>query len=152
MPIPRTFGIGMLAQQASVKIETIRYYERSGLMPSPPRTAGRHRLYNDRHLRRLLFIRRCRGLGFSMIEIRDLVDLVDTNGYTCREVRSLTFEHAREVRRKIDDLRRLERTLTEIASKCRGDAVPECPIIDALLDPQTPHSDDGESRRRGNHP
>lgn len=136
MSTPRTFGIGLLAHEAGVKIKTIRYYERSRLMPDPPRTNGRHRLYNVDHLKRLVFIRRCRQLGFSIEEIRDLLGLIVTNRYTCTEVRALTLEHAGDIRRRIDDLRRLERILTEIASKCRGDAVPECPIIDALLDPR----------------
>ena len=136
MSLPRTFGIGQLAAESSVGIETIRYYERSGLMPNPPRTEGRHRLYTDGHLRRLVFIRRCRQLGFSTDEIRGLLDLVDGHKYTCGEVRALTLERASDVRRKIDDLCRLEKTLTGIASECLGGAVPDCPIIDVLLDPR----------------
>ncbi|HEY5568893.1 MAG TPA: helix-turn-helix domain-containing protein [Gammaproteobacteria bacterium] len=136
MSPPRTFGIGPLARQSGVKIETIRYYERSGLMPDPPRTDGRHRLYSEDHLKRLLFIRRCRQLGFSMEQVRGLLHLVDGGRYTCGEVQALTLEHAGDVHRKIRDLRRLEKTLTGIAAKCRGGAVPACPIVDALLDPQ----------------
>jgi MerR family mercuric resistance operon transcriptional regulator len=134
MATPRTYGIGELARQAQVKVETVRYYEQSGLLPNPPRTEGGHRLYTEAHRKRLVFIRRCRELGFSMEEIRGLLDLVDGRKYTCGEVRSLTLEHAASVRRKIEDLRRLEKTLARIASECAGGAVPECPIIAALFD------------------
>lgn len=123
--------------KSGVKVETVRYYEQSGLPPNPPRTEGGHRLYTEGHLKRLVFIRRCRQLGFTMEEIRGLLDLVDGGKYTCGEVQALTLEHAADVRRKIKDLRRLERTLTRIASDCEGGAVPECPIINALLDPRT---------------
>lgn len=137
MAMPRTFGIGELAKQSGVKVETVRYYEQSGLLPNPPRTEGGHRLYTDAHFKRLVFIRRCRELGFSMEEIRALLDLVDGRKYKCGEIQALTLEHAAAVRRKIEDLRQLERTLTRIAAECEGGAVPECPIINALLDPRT---------------
>ena len=136
MPLPRTFGIGRLASQSGVKVETVRYYEQSGLMPDPPRTEGGHRLYTEEHLRRLIFIRRCRQLGFVMEEIRGLLGLIDGGNYTCGEVQALTLEHAKSVREKIKDLKRLEKTLTQIASECEGGAVPECAIVDALLDPK----------------
>lgn len=135
MSLPRTFGIGQLAERSGVKVETVRYYEQSGLMPDPPRTEGGHRLYTEEHLRRLIFIRRCRQLGFVMEEIRGLLYLIDGGKYTCGEVQALTLDHARSVREKIKDLKRLEKTLTRIASECEGGAVPECPIVDALLDP-----------------
>jgi MerR family mercuric resistance operon transcriptional regulator len=126
-------GIGALSAQTGVNIETIRYYEREGLLPHPPRTAGGHRSYSEDHLKRLTFIRRSRELGFSMAEIRDLLALVDGRSYTCGEVKALTLEHAKSVRRKIADLQRMDRMLVKIASGCEGGTVPECPIIDALL-------------------
>jgi len=129
-----TFTIGELSKRADIKIETIRYYEKSGIMPSPPRSSGGYRLYDDAHERRLRFIGRCRQLGFSMRDIGDLLGLLDDNRYTCADVRSLTLGHADAVQQKIRDLRRLEKALRQIASRCTGDAVPECPIIDALLD------------------
>lgn len=132
----REFTIGELSKRTGVKIETIRYYEKSGIMPDPPRSAGGFRLYRQEQLHRLRFIRRCRQLGFSMMDIEGLLGLVDDHGYTCGEVRALTLEHADMVRQKIADLRRLEKTLRGIASQCTGKAVPECPIIDALLDPK----------------
>ncbi len=129
------FTIGALSENTGVKIETIRYYEKSGIMPNPPRSAGGFRMYREEHLNRLRFIRRCRQLGFSMAEIEGLLGLVDDHGYTCSEVRSLTMEHADMVKQKIKDLKRLEKTLRSIASQCTGKEVPDCPIIDALQDP-----------------
>ena len=130
------FGIGVLSEQTGVNIETIRYYEREGLLPHPPRTAGGHRSFSEDHLKRLTFIRRCRELGFSMREVRDLLALVDGGSYTCGEVRALTMDHAKSVQQKIADLRRIEKALVDISSRCEGGEIPECPIIDALLDAQ----------------
>jgi MerR family mercuric resistance operon transcriptional regulator len=138
MPTPRTFGIGELARESGVGIETVRYYERSELMPNPPRTEGGRRIYTQDHLKRLVFIRRCRELGFSLEEIRGLLDLVDGKQYTCGEVQAMTLGHAETVRRRIASLRRLEKTLSRVAAKCSGGTVPDCPIIDALLDPTAP--------------
>jgi MerR family mercuric resistance operon transcriptional regulator len=134
MGTPPHVGIGALSEQTGVKIETIRYYEREGLLPSPPRTSGGHRSYSEDHLKRLTFIRRSRELGFSMAEIRELLALVDGGSYTCGEIKALTLDHAQSVRSKITDLQRMEKMLVEIASGCAGGTVPDCPIIDALLD------------------
>jgi len=125
-------SIGALSQRTGCNIETIRYYERIGLMPSPPRTAGGHRSYGSVHERRLGFIRRCRELGFSIEEIRVLLGLVDGGDYTCGEVKAVTDRHIDDVRRKIADLRKLKRTLEKIGAACAGGKVPQCPIIDAL--------------------
>jgi MerR family transcriptional regulator, mercuric resistance operon regulatory protein len=131
---PRGDGlsIGALAKRTGVNLETIRYYERIGLVPAPPRTAGGHRVYGRDHLKRLAFIRRARGLGFTLDEIRTLLGLVDGNGYTCAEVREITLRHLALVRRKIADLGRLEHSLADMAARCTGDSVPDCAVIDAL--------------------
>ena len=126
---------GALAARTGCNIETIRYYERIGLLPPPPRSAGGHRLYGEGLMRRLNFVRRSRHLGFSIDEIRELLRLVDGGTYTCGEVEQLARAHIREIRRKIADLRRLERVFEMMAAQCSGDAVPDCPIIDALFDP-----------------
>ncbi len=125
-------SIGSLSQRTGCNIETIRYYERIGLMPEPPRTAGGHRCYGKSHERRLGFIRRCRELGFSIEEIRVLLGLVDGGDYTCGEVKAVADRHLDDVRRKIADLKKLERTLKDVGLACDGSQVPECPIIDAL--------------------
>lgn len=125
-------SIGTLSRRTGCNTETIRYYERIGLMPEPPRTVGGHRSYSKAHERRLGFIRRCRELGFSIEEIRVLLGLVDGGDYTCGEVKAVTDRHLDGVRRKIADLGKLERTLQKIGAACAGGRVPECPIIDSL--------------------
>ncbi|MGH6876857.1 MAG: MerR family transcriptional regulator [Rhizomicrobium sp.] len=129
-------AIGALGKRSGVNVETIRYYEKIGLMPAPPRSAGGYRLYTSDHLKRLTFIRRGRELGFSLEELRKLLRLVDGHNYTCAEVRALTMEHVAEIRGKIADLKRLQLVVTDIAGRCSGKRIPECPIIDALFQPQ----------------
>jgi len=126
--------IGQLSEQTDCKIETIRYYERIGLLPAPARSEGGYRMYDDNHRRRLSFIRRSRELGFTIDEIRGLLNLVDGGNYTCSDVKAITMEHVENIREKIADLKKLEKTLSRIASQCAGDATPECPIVDALFD------------------
>ncbi|MFQ5544684.1 MAG: helix-turn-helix domain-containing protein [Acidiferrobacterales bacterium] len=125
--------IDALSKQTGCHIETIRYYERIGILPAPPRTEGGHRLYGRDHLKRLFFVRRSRELGFRLEEVRGLLSLVDGGHYTCAEVRTLTLKHAGEVKRKITDLRKMERVLKDMASQCEGGEIPECPVIDALF-------------------
>ena len=126
------FPIGTLSAETGVNIETIRYYEKIGLIPAPPRTEGRQRVYDAIHLKRLTFIRRGRELGFSLNEIRALLGLVRGGDLSCAEVKTMTEQHVTDIRRKVKDLKRLERVLTELADKCRGNAVPDCPILDVL--------------------
>ena len=125
--------IGALSRQTRCNIETIRYYERIGLLPAPPRSDGGHRLYGQNHLKRLTFVRRSRELGFKLQEVRGLLQLVDGGDYTCAEVKALTLDHVVEVRRKIADLRKMERVLKDMASQCENEQIPSCPIIDALF-------------------
>ena len=123
---------GELAEQSGCNIETVRFYEKRGLLPAPPRTAGGHRDYARAHLERLMFIRRARELGFTLDQIRDLLALVDGGDWTCAEIKAMTLEHLGHVRRKIMDLESLARTLADMAAQCDGGAVPQCPIIEAL--------------------
>jgi len=123
---------GELAQRSGCNIETVRFYERQGLLPAPPRTAGGHRDYAFEHLKRLTFIRRSRELGFTLGEVRSLLGLVDGGEWTCAQVRAMTLEHLADVQRKIADLQSLAQILGDMASQCDGSAVPECPIVDAL--------------------
>ena len=124
--------IGRLSELTDCKIETIRYYEKIGLLPEPARTDGGYRVYEDEQMKRLSFVRRCRELGFTIDEIRGLLALVDGGNYTCGDIKKLTLEHVDSIRQKIKDLKKLEKTLSKIASQCSGDSTPECPIIDAL--------------------
>ncbi len=123
---------GKLAKLAKVNAETIRYYEKAGLMPFPPRSAGGHRVYGQPHVKRLAFIRRCRELGFNLEEIRGFLALVDGGKYTCGEVLQLTQAHISDIQLKIRDLQKMKKTLTEISKQCSGKQAPECPIVDTL--------------------
>lgn len=133
MKITEGLSIGSLSQQSGVNIETIRYYEKIGVMPEPARTAGGYRVYGQGHVKRLHFVRRGRELGFSLDELRALLRLVDGHSYTCAEVHALTVEHLKDIQQKISDLRRLERVMSEMAASCSRDQIPECPVIDALF-------------------
>lgn len=124
---------GTLAKQSGVNSETIRYYEKIGLMPDPIRSSGGHRIYEQPHLKRLSFIRRTRELGFTLEEIRGLLGLVDGGDYTCAEVRNRTLSHLDDVAQKIRDLQKMQRTLKSMVSKCDGGLVPDCPIVDELF-------------------
>lgn len=132
--------IGKLARHSGVNIETIRYYERIGMLPAPPRSAGGHRLYDEDHLKRLSFVRRCRQLGFSLDEVRALLSLVDGGDYSCDDVRRMALHQLDAVRRRIKDLRIMERTLDEMAGRCDGGEVPDCPIVETLFADRPPLS------------
>ena len=123
---------GSLSKRTGVNSETIRYYEKIGLMPPPSRSSGGHRVYGQSDLKRLSFIRRSRELGFTLRETRDLLELVDGGQYTCAEVRDRTISHLADVTQKIRDLRKIRETLKTMASKCDGGSVPDCPIVDEL--------------------
>ena len=124
--------IGKVAAQTACNIETIRFYEKEGLLPQPDRTAGGHRLYTSSMVERLVFVRRSRELGFSMVEIRQLLSLVDGEQMSCERVKTVADAHLEDIRTKIADLRRMERTLADLSSRCEGGDIPECPIIDSL--------------------
>lgn len=125
---------GELAKQTGCNIETVRYYEKVGLMPDPPRSSGGHRVYNDAHLKRLIFIRRSRELGFTVDEIRGLLELVDGGNFTCAEIHGLTVDHIKSIQAKIADLKKLEKVLKGMAAQCSRGDIPECHVIDALFE------------------
>ena len=129
-----TCSIGRLAQQTNCKVETVHYYEKTGLMPEPPRTDGGHRIYSLTHVKRLNFIRRSRELGFSIKQIKELLKLTDEPNHCCGEVKTIAMLHAKKVQQKIDDLQRLEMALNKIVNQCKGSdfSIEDCPIIDAL--------------------
>ena len=126
------FTRGDLARATGCNIETIRYYEKTGLLPDPPRTDAGYRIYSAAHATRLRFILRARELGFSMEDIRGLMGLEDGAAPTCAEVKERTERHLADVRARIADLRRIESVLAETASRCSGAEVPDCPVLDAI--------------------
>ena len=125
-------SIGKVASQTGCNIETIRFYEKEALLAPPGRTEGGHRVYTPEMVGRLVFIRRCRELGFSMEEIRQLLSIVDGEQVSCERVKDIADLHLLDIRSKIADLRKMERTLKDLAKQCSGDDVPDCPIIEVL--------------------
>ena len=121
-----------IARRTGCNLETIRYYEKIGMMPEPPRTQAGYRIYDTKHVERLSFILRARELGFSLDDIRGLLALVDRGTQTCAEVKERTEQHLADVRAKIADLKRIEQVLVETAAQCSGDEAPECPVLEAL--------------------
>ena len=128
---PESFSIGRLSASSGVGIETIRYYERIKLLAPPPRTPGGRRFYGEDNLRALVFIRRSRELGFSLEEIRALIRLA-TQGASCGHVRAIALPRLADIRARLRDLREMERALEAAVSRCSGQDVPECPLLDAL--------------------
>jgi MerR family mercuric resistance operon transcriptional regulator len=127
------FGIGEMSRRTGVNIETIRYFEKIGMMPSPDRSAGGHRQYSADHLQRLFFINRCRRIGFNQSEIKALLSMVDNKGVTCAEVHAITTGHIADIRQKIRDLRKLEKGLIQMANECSQGDKPDCPIMETLF-------------------
>jgi len=124
--------IGKLAAETGVNIETIRYYERVGLIPTPPRTTGGHRAYDEAHVERLTFIRRGRELGFSLNDMRALLDLASRTKVACAEAKDIALRQLADVRGKIGSLKRLERALKEMSHACQPGTDKRCPIFAAL--------------------
>lgn len=125
----KPYAIGELSDRTGVNIETIRYYEREAILPKAVRASNGRRIYDDEDVKRLHFIHKCRSLGFTLKEIISLMSLVDTGNYTCKQVHELTLVHAKEVREKIGDLKRMEQVLVDMADQCSQGNVAQCPII-----------------------
>ena len=129
----RGLSIGEVAKATGIKVVTLRYYEHLGLVPAPARTAGNYRAYSEKDLRRLRFIRRCRDLGFTLDQVRELLRLSSQKNQECSEVDRITRRHLTDVEAKISDLKRLAKVLRRISSRCRGDGlIADCRIIEAL--------------------
>ena len=124
--------IGALSKQTGCNIETIRYYEKAGLLPVPARSPAGYRRYGSTHLKRLTFIRRARALGFSIEEVRKLLKLADERKRPCAEVRGVAGVHLKDVQAKIADLRAMEHVLRETVAKCASGRSPDCPLIESL--------------------
>lgn len=124
--------IGELARAAGANIETIRYYERIGLLPEPDRTAANYRSYGEPHRSRLTFIRHSRELGFTIDEIRSLLDLADDPTRDCAEADHIATGHLNQVEAKIAQLETLRDELSRIVGRCRGGLAGDCRVIEAL--------------------
>ncbi|HJU19252.1 MAG TPA: helix-turn-helix domain-containing protein [Stellaceae bacterium] len=127
--------IGGLAKATGTQAETIRYYERIGLLPAPGRSSGNYRLYGAKDAERLAFVRRSRDLGFGIEDIRALLALAEKGDRDCGEVDAIARDHLADVERKITDLERLARELRRLIRQCHGGRISECRIIEALAPP-----------------
>lgn len=129
------FPIGVLAKRSGVHIETIRYYERIGLLAKVARSDGGYRRYRSPDADRLRFIRRARDLGFSLEKVRRLLDLSDGKSRSCRRVQDIANRHLVEVRAKMADLARMEGVLATLVTACAEGAMPDCPLLETLAKP-----------------
>jgi MerR family copper efflux transcriptional regulator len=128
-----TLTIGKLAQAAEVGIDTVRFYERAGLLKKPPRTAAGYRLYAESDAMRLRFIRRAKALGFSLEQIAELLRLNDGRGRR-GAVRAVAEQRLAEIEQKLMELSRMRDTLSELVHRCHGNgSLAGCPIIEAVL-------------------
>ena len=127
--------IGELARTTSTKVETIRFYEKIGLLPEPGRTSGNYRDYGPAHLARLSFVRRARDLGFTLDQVRELLSLSDDRNRSCGAVDTVARAHLAHIDHKIADLHALRHELDGLINQCRQGSISECRIIEALGPP-----------------
>lgn len=128
--------IGKLGKKADCLVQTVRFYESEGLLPEPARSEGNFRLYDEVHLQRLLFIRRCRAKDMTLDEIRQLLNLRDRPELGCGEVNALVDAHIAQVRTKMKELRALERELMDLRRSCDSARTSrECGILNSLAEP-----------------
>lgn len=132
--IGQEISIGQLALLCGCKVRTIRYYEQSGLLPPARRSGGNQRLYTPEHGVRLLFIRHCREFGFSLEQIREMLQLGEEAGRSCGEIDQIARRRLEEVKEKIQRLQGLQTELERIISSCRGGTVVSCRILSSLAD------------------
>ena len=126
--------IGDLARQAGVDVQTVRYYEREGLLEAPARTASGYRVYGPQHLERLNFVRHCRSLDMPLVEIKRLIDLSGDASVSCDEVDALVRGHLEKVRAKRAALEALEVRLSALSAQCAsGQRVADCGILGELI-------------------
>src|SRR6266542_3955235 len=128
-----TLSIGQVARQAGVGVETIRFYEREGLLEEPPRRASGYRQYSEQVVKRIHFIKRAQHLGFSLKEITELLLLRVDEHTSCEEVKQHTEAKIAEVERKLVELQRMRQALLQVAALCTGQGpASACPMLDAL--------------------
>lgn len=129
-------NIGCAAKASGVSAKMIRHYESMGLLPEASRTEAGYRQYNDKDLGNLRFIRHSRDLGFSLIQVRELLGLWQNRRRPSRQVKALAQGHLQELNQKLNELQAIKATLEHLVQCCHGDERPECPILEILADPQ----------------
>ena len=124
---------GEVAKRAGVKVETVRFYERKGLIPEPERSASGYRLYKADTVRRLRFIQRAKDVGFTLRDIGELLSLRTRPGVSCADIRSRALTKIEDIDQKIRDLERMRNSLMSLAQECSAEGpLSECPILDSL--------------------
>jgi MerR family transcriptional regulator, mercuric resistance operon regulatory protein len=131
-PRSALLSAGKLSARSGTHVETIRYFERIGLIPEAERTANGHRRFSASHLQQLNFIRRAKEMGFSQEEVRSLIELSNDQDKSCAEVKAIADAHLAIIRSKIAGLLRLEKLLADAAAQCGESKRPHCPVIEAL--------------------
>ncbi|MCD8502153.1 MAG: Hg(II)-responsive transcriptional regulator [Bacillaceae bacterium] len=144
-----TYRISELADKCGVNKETIRYYERKGLLSEPPRTVSGYRIYSDESVNRLYFIKRMQELGFSLVEIDKLLGVVDKDDERCKDIYEFVVEKIEEVQQKINDLKRIEKMLNNLKECCPDNKlIHQCPIIESLMNQEKAKFNYEERTRR----
>lgn len=133
--LSKVMKIGELAAHAGCDVQTVRFYERAGILAEPGRETSGYRRYDEQHLQRLLFVRHCRSLDMSLDEIRVLLHFMETPDAGCGEVDRLLDQHLGHVSRRIKELRRLEQQLRELRQRCGTERKAEqCGILAGLTE------------------
>lgn len=128
------YAIGEMARAGGCKVQTVRYYEKIGLLAEPRRSAGNQRIYDQSHMDRLAFIRHSREMGFPLPAIRELLELADDRSRSCAQVDLIAQAHLEEVESRIQRLRALKGELVRMIEMCRGGRIEHCRIIEVLAD------------------
>jgi Hg(II)-responsive transcriptional regulator len=124
---------GQLAKQTGVNPETIRYYENIGLLPKAARTENGYRIYSEEDIRRIKFIKRAKELGFTLKEIKELLELRFEDIGSCSDVRELAEEKLKDVEQKIKDLEKIKKILKQLIDQCPGKgSISQCPIVSTI--------------------
>ena len=125
--------IGELAQAVGCHIETVRYYEKVGLIPVSARKPNGYRDYSDKHLQYLRLVRRAKSLGFAQSEVQELVNLIENKDNSCEQVFSIVTQQIKVLDEKLKEIRRLKKALTDLSSACKEDKLSDCPALEELL-------------------
>lgn len=128
------YFVGQLVKEVGINVETIRYYEKLKLLPKPKRKESRYRVYDENDLKRLLFIKRAKELGFTLKEIKELFGLKIDSAAKCGDVKHLTEHKLKDVENKIDDLKKIKSVLLKLINQCVNEEVSsdECPILESI--------------------
>ena len=132
--------IGELAASGGCDVQTVRFYEREGLLDEPEREASGYRRYADRHLKRLQFIRHCRSLDIPLPEVRELLKFAAQPEQACAQVNALLDEHIQRVRQRLAALRTLQRQLLALRGRCDGDPSHSCAILESFMTAAQAHA------------